>query len=414
MLQRTENGKEAFAFLGGVKPKTLTFGAVYSERSDVERAVMDYVGMVPIEIRELTISEVTFDCVMGLMNAACHHDVLPDSDEVCESLNLGKFLKRRNMRYNQVRSDDFVLENIRSKKELEQAACRMMSRKTLLPELGRIFAKTSPNIYGHPVHYIIRESDADCRKEIRLALQEALYMAGRIQNKRYTVAEVFSDSEIAKSVLENLYMTNKGGVVVINYKENGEDDEDYRRPGDDTAAMLCEAAVKYRRDVLTIFIFPTECEKIRSQFFDNLPNMTFIELYSDVMFDEAARSYLKEKAKSAAIRADRNLYGCIAKGEDMNIKDLNDAFYKWYDVKMKTAIYPQYRYTEAIKETYQEGKIQRMRHRRTRRHGRVVRGKSSHQESLELPKTPKDVFGHGDCKRQVFHAYGVYRQSRNR
>ena len=345
MLKRTEAEDKALVFLAKVRNGKVTFGGIFSDICDVKSVVMDYVKDSPIEISDVEIEEITYDSVSSMMFNARNMDVLPDVEDVISIMDLDAHAYRNHMR-----AGDFVLDEIRSRDELVEAAKSILASETLIPEIDRIFCKAAVKAKGHPVHYFLMEDDLDCERELRHIVLEALYANNRIQNRRYTIAEIDSDDNHSQYQIDNLYERNFGGAVVIRYNNVEDEDGPFRRHSTDMAIRIAQSAINYKKDVLTIICLPTECTKAKNQFCENLANMTFVDLRTDVVFKDEARNYLAAKAKECNIKADRQLYAAINSEEGMHMADLKKTFNRWYDRKMKTVVYPQYSKTAEIKE----------------------------------------------------------------
>lgn len=100
---------------------------------------------------------------------------------------------------------------------------------------------------------------------------------------------------------------------------------------------------KYRNRVLTIFCFSRECTKTKDIFYENLGSTSFIELKEEFVSDERAECFLKMLAKEQHIRTDKSLF-CDLKAEKGYLApELRDIFDSWYNRKLKTSVYPQYK-----------------------------------------------------------------------
>lgn len=290
MFEKPVNNEEAFVFFFGVRFNKMSFGVVCKKGLDVEEAVINYAGRKSVKVSAPRTIEVTSIDMSHMLSAANHNRVLSNLDLIFENLGI-EYLSHK------LSSDEIhesVLENIRNVDELRKSASSLMT-KSLISELDRIFLKTAKKAAGHPVHYIICDNDKDSRQEIGIVLLEALWQAGRIQNKRYATVNCCADVYISRDDMDNVYERNKGGTVILCYDENFTDDRNYKRVGDDNVKKLCEFAVKYKKDVLTVFSFCDE--KTKNKFLKRLGNMCFVNLCTDVVFDEAARLYLKKWQK---------------------------------------------------------------------------------------------------------------------
>jgi SpoVK/Ycf46/Vps4 family AAA+-type ATPase len=71
--------------------------------------------------------------------------------------------------------------------------------------------------------------------------------------------------------------------------------------------------------------------------------MTIVEIQEEFVSDERAVSFLKMLAKENHIRTDKNLFSKIKEGKGYLAPDLHMIFDEWYNQKLKTLVYPQYK-----------------------------------------------------------------------
>ena len=208
------------------------------------------------------------------------------AEDVFEQFGLGKL----GARYCRDLSFRENLINEADKTDIYNRAVRLLTMKQLLPELDRIYAgRTSSEIAGHPVHYMLQTDDMDiCGKTVRLLLQ-ALYANGRLQNRRYSTVAFETADEISRQTYDQLYKSNSGGAVIVLYRAGCADADDLADGSRDTIDLLCKAMKKYRNQVLTVFCLPRECNRTKEIFFENLGTTSFIELQEEFAEGECAR-----------------------------------------------------------------------------------------------------------------------------
>ena len=106
---------------------------------------------------------------------------------------------------------------------------------------------------------------------------------------------------------------------------------------------------KYKNQVLTVFCLPRECTKARDIFYENLGNVSIIELKEEFVSGERAVNFLKMLAKDIGIRADKRLFEKLEDEKGYLAPDLHEIFDEWYNNKLKTGIYPQYKDIVTVK-----------------------------------------------------------------
>lgn len=100
---------------------------------------------------------------------------------------------------------------------------------------------------------------------------------------------------------------------------------------------------KYRHQVLTVFCLPRECTTSKDVFYENLGNTSIVEFKEEFVSGECAKEFLKGLAKDRKIRTDKNLFERLEAEKGYLAPDLHNLFDDWYNNKLKTVVYPQYR-----------------------------------------------------------------------
>ena len=109
---------------------------------------------------------------------------------------------------------------------------------------------------------------------------------------------------------------------------------------------------QFANQVLTVICLPRECKKSKSIFFENMGSLTVVELREDFVAGQQAHDFLKMLAKESRIRTDKTLFDALEEGKTYLAADLRQLFDRWYNKKLKTKVYPQYKDLQvARKET---------------------------------------------------------------
>lgn len=332
----------------------LTAGIICAEDVDINQQFQKYANALDMKLNEsLQTEEITFHALRNLLSQSEHNDYIEDAEDVFEQFGLGKL----SARYCRDLSFRENLINEADKTDIYNRAVRLLTMKQLLPELDRIYAgRTSSEIAGHPVHYMLQTDDMDiCGKTVRLLLQ-ALYANSRLQNRRYSTVAFETADEISRQTYDQLYKSNSGGAVIVLYHADSADAEDLADGSRDTIDLLCKAMKKYRNQVLTVFCLPRECNRTKEIFFENLGTTSFIELQEEFAEGECAKNYLKMLARENHIRTDKKLFDQLEEGKGYLAPDLQCIFDEWYNSKLKTVIYPQYKETATVKREIAKAK----------------------------------------------------------
>ncbi len=329
------------------KGKTLTFGAIFKEAADVRKAFLAYLERLGYTASACKIEEITFHAARVLLQTADRNDFIEDDDEILELFEIDCLGNRRC----HVNYGEAILDESPSREALLQAAKSLLAEESLSPEIERIYAvRSSSRVQGHPVHYLLRCDDREIRKSIYKTLLAALYANRRIRSRRYCFVDFDNESSTPDETYEALYKSCETGAIVVRYTSGDDSRGNRARAGGDVIAGLCDMAAKYRNKVLTIFCLPTECTKVKEMFLENLGYISLIELYEDVVCADKARPYLQQLAKKHRIRADKHLYAAVENtSRGFKAAELNRIFEEWYDKKLRTAVYPQYREAQTVK-----------------------------------------------------------------
>lgn len=345
------NGRQAdgtFCFVSELDGGAVTAGAIFT-RPGKAGAVLDaFFPAIGLPLRDRTVTEITLGDVEDLLCAADRQDYIGDDDDVKERFGLDKITGRytRELRY----GENLIAEQ--SREEIQQAAEKYLMRSSLLPELDRIYTAPAASFkgYGHPVHYLVQTDDRETRRETCRQLLCALYANHRLENRRYAFLDFDADEDIREAIYDALYRASFGGAVIVRYNANEcAEDSNLATSSSDAIEIICETAKRYRNRVLTIFCLPQECAKVKPIFYENLGTVTLVELQEE--FADAARAtvFLKGLAKKAGVRPDKRLLETLNDEQGYLAPDLRARFDNWFNAKLKTAVYPQYKELAAVK-----------------------------------------------------------------
>ena len=341
-----KNGERIFCFVSDVRSDDIVCGIISRDAGGGDN-VGGYAGgflrYLGIAAAEPEVNEITFSSVQSLLGNASRYDYIDDDDEVLERFCLDK-LNGRN--YRGFDFSESLLNKTADKASLYTAAERVLARNTLRAELERIYSgKSKSRASGHPVHYFLKADDRFTRDEMTETLLQALYANNRVNSRRYCRVDVMPGREISRFVYDTLYQCCTGGAVVVRCSaRNDEDDDDACADSEmETITALCETMLKYRNQVLTVFCLPRACERTKKIFYENLGSVSMVEIKEDLADMEKSGAYLKTLCRERHIRPDKKLYACLEPEKRYYPDDLRRMFEDWYNEKMKTSVYPQYR-----------------------------------------------------------------------
>ncbi len=347
----------AFFYVVEKSNTTVTIGIICREPFSIDEITSEsatlfnnwfdaYIRVIEICPTGNSIDEVTLDTTRNMLQLSDRHGFISDDDEVLELFELDKLADRY---FRNVEFSEKIVDKI-EEDEIYKETSRLLVQNSFVPELDRIFAGTNKTkIAGHPVHYFIETDDYDTRENMYRLLIQSLYLRGRLSSKRYCFLDIKPGTNFSMTVYEYLYKCSGGGAIVVRYMADDDSEDDQATYGRETIKNLCEIMRKYRNQVLTIFCLPRECTTAKDIFYDNLSNVSFVELKEEFAYGERAKNYLKMLAKDYRIRPDKKLYDRIEEKDSYLTPDLHNIFDEWFNNKLKTSIFPQYKEIETVK-----------------------------------------------------------------
>lgn len=347
----------AFFYVVNASGSTFTAMAAQKDlRMNMEPQFSAYTEALGVKLTDIHVEEVSLHTACNLLRRASRNDYIEDDDDALKTLDLDYMVNRRisDFRF----QEDLMAEACRD--EIYAKAGRLFTKECLIPELDRIYAgSASGKIVGHPVHYLIQTDDAGIRREMIRALLPSLYANGRLQNRRYSSVRFRGEALYGESsAYDQFYRSNTGGTVIVQYSADSDDtdDEDTADGIRDTIERLCGYIKKYRHQVLTILCLPRECTKLKEIFYENLGTISFVELKEEFAEGERAGDFLKLLARENHVRTDKKLFAKLEKNRGYLVPELRAIFDDWYNNKLKTAVYPQYKEIATVKSEVRQGK----------------------------------------------------------
>lgn len=336
-----KRGQDCFCFVAEISDGLLTAGMIADRAEKAESVMQAYLKCIGCRLKDITITETTIAGIEQLLGRADRYDFISDNDEIMEKYGIDRVVGRRG------RGIDFGENMIEDadRKGIVQKAEKYLMHETLLPELNRIYAGAPvTRIQGHPVHYMLQTDDRETRREACRLLLQALYANGRLSSKRYCYLDFRPGEGFSVMAYDMLYRVCAGGAVVVRYLANDDSEEENVASGErDTIESICEVAKRYRNQALTIICLPREAKKAKALFYENLGTMAFVEIREDFADREQAAAFLKMMARENHIRTDKALFAKLDAEKSYLIPELRSIFDAWYNKKLQTTIYPQYK-----------------------------------------------------------------------
>ena len=332
--------EDTCCFLSEIEKNTLTGGVMLARGSSPQTLTRRFVSAIGFLPQKLTAEEITLRGFCNMARRADRKGYLEDDDELLEDFGLSD-LARNGFPHLEYR--ETLLEPETSMEKLTEEARRLACEDTLVPELERIFArKRAAKTVGHPVHYTI-ETDSDAiGSGVQKTLLKALLGCGRLGSSKAVTVSPFGRSEISEDKYDTLYRCCEGGTVAVRMAAPDVDEDEFADAEVGILETVCAAAKKYRRRTLTVFLLPRACEHIRKQLYEELGDISLVELREDNMKEERAAAFLQRLARENAVRTDKALIKQLEPDRSYLPDELRKLFDDWYERKLKTGLYPQY------------------------------------------------------------------------
>ena len=328
----------AYLFVAEAAGSMVTIGVIVRDSEDVPKLISEYLRAIDVELKDTCLEEITLNTLRHMLRCADRCNYIPDDNQVLEQFDLDKLDGGFGVEYGENILSGFDRGNIYAEAE------KLLAKDAFLPELDRIFAGNAKKRgSGHPVHYMIQTDDREIRNGMYQTLLRALYANNRLHSKRYCFLDFRPGEDFADVGYDCLYKSSAGGAVVVRYLADDDTEDDYASGGRDTIESLCAVAKKYRHQVLTVFCLPRECTESKGIFYENLGNVSLVELKEEFVSGESAKTFLKMLAKENGVRADKRLFAKLEEEGGYLAPDLHNLFDEWYDSKLKADIYPQYK-----------------------------------------------------------------------
>ena len=334
-----------YCFVSSFRRGVVTCGIVSEDPIDPGEVSSKLFASLGIKVRDCKFTETVFGTIRSLLSSADRYGFIENDGEVLERFGLD--LLTGNIGRVIPFSDNLIIPDA-SAESLYKSCDELVSNDTLKPELDRIFeGSKNSEVYGHPVHYMIESGSKNVAADLSETLLRALYQSRRLRCRRYCTIDVVPGRDLSKRCLNALYKCCTGGAITVNYipPEDYYDDESFAPSELEIVNALCDAAVKYRNQVLTVFCLPRASEKSKKLFFESLGTVSLVEIKEDLSDVEKSKKYLCMLCRKNHVRPDKNLYTWLDPDEMYYPDDLCDIFDEWFNGKLRDTVFPQYKDT---------------------------------------------------------------------
>ena len=337
--------EEAYCFVSDINDHSVICGVAAFRSGDILQTIHSFLEAIDQPASKIIEQEITLTAWSSLLKDA--HDYIGFDIEILESLKIN-FIHSRRPGF-ELR--EYLIDERSTVTGAYEKAETLMSRDTLVPELDRIMQGCNGENYGHPVHYMIEADTLDTRKGYVCALLIALYEKRRVKSRRYCCVDIDPYRTLGCSY-DEFYKSCSGGTVVVNCPgTNSEEEDDHADSVFETIEALTRTMRKYRHQVLTVFCLPREGEKIKKLLFEKLGTVSVVEIREDLADRVRAEDYLKEMCRRERVEPDTELLETLESEKQYLPDELQEIFDEWYNRKLKTVVFPQYRELAGCRST---------------------------------------------------------------
>ncbi len=320
---------------------------IANKTGDIDALIESYLSSLGFIASGIKHREITLESYSSLLKTADRQHYIHDADDVYEAL--GIFRYNDHMFGHNLHIDEQMLEDSYMKKHVLSKGKRLLCNEEYFLEIDRIYSCKGKQA-GHPVQYMLSHDDAGAGKEILRSLLGALYTVERIKSRRYTVIKINERADISLGRLSAIYETCSGGTIVFNIENKSMDDEYSSSTIEEICARIGEIIPRHRNTTLTVFCINRKDESIKNTLVQNLNAVTVVSIEQENAFGQRAKTYLRHLAKKYDIVGNTALYRKIDKDVGYTITELEAIFQEWYDVQLRTKIYPQYSHLATTKK----------------------------------------------------------------
>lgn len=339
-----EAGKQAQVFLTlptGPKRSVVSGAAVAQNEAALQKAFDRFFAEMGVSTASVSREEITLAAFYHVMTMSSNRRFL-DKDALIEHFDLDDLIDRRMG----ARFDEKVLVPASALSQLKRRTETLFCNGSMDPELDRIYtaSKMKKNVKGHPVHYLICADQERVGEEMTEILLSALLKNRRIENPRYTAISYESDAEVLPGdLLRGLYRTETGGAMILTPERERDGQEPLDRREREVLGKLCEIAMEYRNDVLTVFRVPMEQVNVQEYLMKRFRGSPVVFLEEGGCSKEQAKRILRRMAREKGLGADRKLLTFAEHGDVFTAGSVKATFDRWLSEKMQADFYPQYR-----------------------------------------------------------------------
>ena len=311
-------------------------GAIAESKEEIFEQWDVFSRELPVKTENPQFREITFSQIEALLENAHLNYLDIDIYDVIRACGITGRVRRQTIN-DGLLSEDVTYDDLRGR------AADIGVASSLIPEIDRIEqGAADPEVKGHPVHYLISGHGKAICREISRILLEALLLAQRIENRRYTILDIERD-EISEN---GFFRLNQGGALILDCGQKIGEAGEFATKHEDELVSFCENLQEWRNKTLTCFLTPAGDSDCYRLIRDSLEDVFLVEIKEDIVYGDAARKVLDYYVQKAGyFKKKGTLARKLIPDDDTGYlpTDIREAFQEWQNHYLQSEVYPQYK-----------------------------------------------------------------------
>ena len=311
-------------------------GAIAESKEEIFEQWDVFSQELPVKTENHQFREITFSQIEALLENAHLNYLDIDIYDVIRACGITGRARRRTIK-DGLLSEDVTYDDLRGR------AADIGVASSLIPEIDRIEQGAADSeVKGHPVHYLISGHGKQICREISRILLEALLLAQRIENRRYTILDIERD-EISEN---GFFRLNQGGALILDCGQKIGEAGEFATEHEDELVSFCENLQEWRNKTLTCFLTPAGDSDCYRLIRDSLEDVFLVEIKEDIVYGDAARRVMDYYVQKAGyFKKKGTLARKLIPDDDTGYlpTDIREAFQEWQNHYLQSEVYPQYK-----------------------------------------------------------------------
>ncbi len=321
----------------------LTVSLENENRDDIKEKAVVFLSSLGVCAKLISVREITLHSYMENIDEAGNNGFIDNVRSVL--LRVGDDVRR--YQYCESYREKIIDETLTMEGALKKAR-KIFSIPELESEIERIYKGAAiPAPEAHPIQYAVFSDSEIVRKKIRELLVSSLFSVGRLKSRRISFVGLDSledeeDDTFDGDEVEQIYDVQHGSTLIFtvpSVKYTG----GIRKNSNEEVLKVCKSIWKYHRDTLTIIEMRKKGKETFSDIREALPDIKFV-VFDEKLIDAAkAKKMLETRAHGDEIKEVGTLLAEIEESANYYSADLDKIYTKWFDERLCSEVYPQYK-----------------------------------------------------------------------